>query len=48
MDVLGRVPEKDDHFEYKNLQVTVLEMDDKRVDQVRIVVDETKTENEKE
>lgn len=41
MDVLGRVPEKDDHFEYKNLQVTVLEMDDKRVDQVKIIIDET-------
>ena len=46
MDMLGRIPKKDDYFEYKNLQVTVLEMDDKRVDQVRIVVDETNVAEE--
>ena len=37
MDQLGRVPEKDDSFEYKNYQVAVLEMDGKRVDKVRII-----------
>ena len=48
MDTLGRIPEKGDHFEYKNLQVTVLLMDDKRVDKVQIVVDETKALEEEE
>ncbi len=37
MDQLGRVPEKDDSFEYKGYQVTVLEMDGKRVDKVKII-----------
>lgn len=48
MDTLGRIPEKGDHFEYKNLQVTVLLMDDKRVDKVQIIVDETKAVEEEE
>lgn len=31
MNHLGRIPKKDDTFEYKNYRVTVLEMNDKRV-----------------
>jgi len=34
MNQLGRVPEKEDSFEYKGYQVTVLEMDEKRVEKV--------------
>lgn len=34
MNELGRIPEKDDSFEYKGYQVTVLEMDEKRVGRV--------------
>lgn len=38
MDMLGRLPQKDDKFEYHNLKVKVLEMDDKRVEKVQILV----------
>lgn len=31
---LGRVPEKEDSFEYKGYQITVLEMEEKRVQKV--------------
>lgn len=34
MNRLGRVPEKEDSFEYKGYQITVLEMDDRRVEKV--------------
>lgn len=34
MNQLGRVPEKQDSFEYKGYQITVLEMDEKRVGKV--------------
>ena len=34
MNKLGRVPQKNDSFEYKKYQVTVLEMDEKRVERV--------------
>ena len=37
MKQLGRVPEKGDSFEYKGYKVTVLEMDEKRVDKVQII-----------
>ncbi len=36
MSQLGRIPVKGDSFEYKNYQVTVLGMDDKRVEKVQI------------
>lgn len=36
MNVLGRVPEKNDSFEYKGCRVTVLEMDEKRVEKIYI------------
>lgn len=34
MSYLGRIPRKDDSFTYKNYQITVLEMDEKRVARV--------------
>ena len=34
MNELGRIPEKDDSFEYKGYRITVLEMDEKRVGKV--------------
>lgn len=40
MDVLGRVPESGDIFEYKNLKLTVTEMNGKRVEKVQLLVGE--------
>ncbi|MBQ3584334.1 MAG: HlyC/CorC family transporter [Lachnospiraceae bacterium] len=40
MNMLGRVPAAGDNFEYQKFQVSVLEMDDKRVGKIRIVVQE--------
>lgn len=40
MNMLGRVPAAGDNFEYQKFQVAVLEMDDKRVGKIRIVVQE--------
>lgn len=37
MDRLGRIPEKGDVFEYKGYQVTVLEMDNKRIGKIRLI-----------
>ncbi len=37
MNELGKVPEKDDSFEYKGYRVKVLEIDGKRVEKVQIV-----------
>lgn len=37
MDQLDKIPEKGDNFEYKGHRVTVLEMNNKRVDKVQIV-----------
>ena len=34
MNELGRVPEKEDSFEYKGYQITILKMDEKRVEKV--------------
>lgn len=34
MGALGKVPEKEDSFEYKGYRITVLEMDEKRVEKV--------------
>ena len=39
MDVLSKIPEVGDHFEYQHLNVTVIEMDDKRVEKIRIIID---------
>lgn len=36
MDEIGRVPEKGDTFEYHDLTVSVLEMDGKRVEKIRV------------
>lgn len=38
MNMLGRIPEKGDVFTYENLQVSVLKMDGKRVEKIRLVV----------
>lgn len=48
MEVLSKVPEKGDHFEYEFLTVTVLEMDEKRVDKIRIVIDPDKISSDEE
>ena len=40
MDVLGRVPEVGDSFEYKNLKIKVTEMNGKRVEKVQLLVGE--------
>lgn len=37
MNELGRVPEKEDTFEYKGCQITVLEMDEKRVEKALFI-----------
>lgn len=37
MNRLGRIPKKDDTFEYKGYQATVLEMDNKRVAKAQII-----------
>lgn len=39
MDVLSKIPDVGDYFEYQHLNVTVIEMDDKRVEKIRIVID---------
>ena len=38
MELAGRIPVQGDCFAYENLEVTVTEMDEKRVEQVRIAV----------
>ena len=38
MDVLGKIPEKGDTFQYENLKVKVLEMDSKRVEKIQILI----------
>ncbi len=46
-EVLDKLPEKGDHFEYKNLSVTVLEADELRVEKLLIEVKEPeRTEEE--
>lgn len=37
MNQLGRVPEVNDNFSYKHIRLTVLEMDEKRVEKVQII-----------
>ncbi|MBP1571522.1 MAG: HlyC/CorC family transporter [Oscillospiraceae bacterium] len=44
MNVLGRIPNEGDSFVYKNLDVTVLSMDEKRVGKISIVVKENTEE----
>ena len=34
----GRIPKEGDSFEYQNLNVTVLKMAEKRVEQIRVMV----------
>ncbi|MBQ7816394.1 MAG: HlyC/CorC family transporter, partial [Oscillospiraceae bacterium] len=44
MNVLGRIPNEGDSFVYKNLDVTVLSMDENRVGKISIVVKENTEE----
>ena len=37
MNHIGRIPEKNDSFEYQGYQFTVLEMDEKRIDKIHII-----------
>ena len=46
MGELGRIPEEGDVFTYHNKEVTVLEMNGKRVKRVRIVQKETENTEE--
>lgn len=46
MEVLERIPEVGDSFEYQNLTVTVLEMDEKRVEKVRVIINEEPAEDD--
>ncbi len=46
MEVLSKIPEKGDYFEYEFLNVKVLEMDEKRVDKIRVVIDPSKIPEE--
>ena len=45
MDMLGRVPKKDDQVTYKEMQLTVLEMNGKRVEKAKLLI-HTKQETE--
>ena len=40
MELLGKIPEKGDKFEFEDLQVLVLEMDEKRVEKIQILINE--------
>ena len=44
MEVLERVPQKGDNFVYQDMKVTVLEMDEKRVEKVKIEFIKEETE----
>ena len=46
MDVLGRVPQVGDSFDYKNLKITVTEMNGKRVEKVQLLVGKPEEEEE--
>ena len=46
MDVLGKIPEKGDTFQYENMKVKVLEMDSKRVEKIQILIEKEKEEKE--
>ena len=37
MDILGRVPKENDSITYKDFTITVLEMDENRVEKVQIL-----------
>lgn len=48
MDMLGRIPKENDYFEYENLKVTVLDMDGKRVQKIRLLIDDSVAEEDEE
>ena len=48
MNTLERMPEEGDNFSYQNMDVTVLEMDERRVGKVRINIDRVNDDEEEE
>ena len=48
MNTLERMPEEGDNFSYQNMEVTVLEMDERRVGKVRINIDREAEEEDEE
>ena len=46
MDELGKIPEVGDKFSYENLDVTVIETDDRRVVEIEVLVNEIEEEEE--
>ncbi|MCR4746943.1 MAG: HlyC/CorC family transporter, partial [Clostridiales bacterium] len=47
IEMLGHYPEKDEEFTYKNLKITILEADERRVEKV-LVEDISPVEEENE
>ena len=47
MDELARIPEVGNAFHYENVDVTVLAMDGKRVEKIKVVVTPDSEEDEK-
>ena len=48
MEVAEKIPAAGEQFRFEDLEITVLEMDDKRVEKVRIVRTGEELPNEKE
>ena len=46
MNMLGSIPEIGNSFTYENLEITVVEMDGKRVEKVRMIVNEQEEDEE--
>ena len=46
MNMLGSIPEIGNHFTYENLEITVVEMDGKRVEKIRMIVNEQEDDEE--
>ncbi len=48
MAQLNRLPKQGDYFEYEFLNVTVLEMEEKRVKQIKIIIDQSRISTQEE
>ena len=46
MEKLGRIPVENDCFEFNNFNITVVAMDEKRVEKIRVIKKETKEDKE--
>lgn len=46
MEKLGRIPNEKDSFEFQNFDITVVAMDEKRVEKIRVIKKETKEDKE--